>query len=67
MTHAPGLSIEQSTQRVGGAEDVGAGTLTVGSLVGLWTDTHLVSAAESIAGTVLVPLTSLDVDTVSGH
>ena len=67
MTHAPGLSIEQSTQRVGGAEDVGAGTLTVGSLVGLRTDTHLVSAAESIAGTVLVSLTSLDVHTVSGH
>ena len=66
VTHAPGLSIEQGTQRVGRAEDVGTGTLTIGTLVRLGTHTDLVTAAESIAGTVLVPLASLDVDTFSG-
>ena len=65
MTHTAGLSIEQSTLRVGGAEYVGTRTLTVGSLVGLGADTDLVWAAESIAWAVLVPLTGLNVDTLT--
>ena len=64
MTHTPGLSIEQSTQRVGSTEDVGTWTLTVGSLVGFWTHTNLFFAAEGITRTVLVLLAGLDVETL---
>ena len=64
VTHTPGLSIEQRTLGVGGAEYVGTGTLAVWSLVGLRADTDLLWAAESVARAVLVPLTCLDVDTL---
>ena len=66
MTHTPGGAVQQGALGVGRTEDVGAGTLTVGSLVGLRADTDLLGAAESVARTVLVPLAGLDVDALRG-
>ena len=66
MTHTPGGAVQQGALGVGRTEDVGAGTLTVGSLVGLRAHTDLLGAAESVARTVLVPLAGLDVDALRG-
>ena len=64
VAHTSGLSIEQGTQGVGRTEDVGTWTLTVWTLVGFWTHTNLLFAAEGIARTVLVLLARLDVQTL---
>ena len=66
VTHTPGGAVQQGALGVGCTEDVGAGTLTVWSLVGLRADTDLLGAAESVARTVLVPLAGLDVDALRG-
>ena len=66
MTHTPGRAVQEGALRVGRAEDVGARTLTVWSLVGLRADTDLLGAAESVARAVLVPLAGLDVDALRG-
>ena len=64
MTHAPRLTIEQCTLRVGCTEDVGTGTLAVGALVRLGTHAHLVRAAEGVTGTVSVLVAGLHVQTL---
>jgi hypothetical protein len=62
VTHALRLSIDQGALRVGRTEDVGTGTFTFCSLVGLRANTELSSATKGIARTVTVALTGLHAD-----